>query len=114
MTGVQTCALPISLADGARVELSFASVSGFVANDTRASMFGLALQQAFLTSGGGPMHANGFITFAPNGIPVAAGERIYMHGSVNGAPTAVVCSLWVYHCLDRGGSPRARAVRRTS
>jgi hypothetical protein len=100
-----------ALNDAAALELSFASVSGFIANDTRASVFGMRTTQGFLTTGGGPCQQNGFVTFAPNGIPVSAGERMYLHGIVGGTIVAIA-SLWVYHCLSRGDSPRAAVGRR--
>ena len=100
-----------ALNDGVRSELSFSSVSGFLSNDTRASLIGAAAYQGFLTSGGGQVGKNTFITFAPFGIPVAAGERLYLHTAVTGTITLAV-SVWVYHCLGRPGGPRARVGRR--
>lgn len=100
-----------ALNDGATVELSLSSVSGFGTNDTRASLIGLSITQGFLTSGGGPASKNAFITFAPHGIPVAAGERIYLHGQVAGTATSFV-RAWVYYCVRERMSSRAFVGRR--
>jgi len=100
-----------ALNDGGKVEISFSSVSGFLANDTRASIIGSVARQGFLTTGGGQVSKNTFITFAPFGIPVAAGERLYLHTLVHGTCNVTI-SAWVYHCLGRTPSPRARVGRR--
>jgi len=99
-----------ALNDGGGSEVSFASVSGFSTNDTRASIVGGRQNQGFLTSGGGPVGKSVFITFAPYGIPVAAGERLYLHIIVTGTST-ITCSAWVYHCIT-GGPLRASVSRR--
>jgi len=100
-----------NLSDGVASEVSFASVSGFGTNDTRASLIGARVYQAFLTSGGGPIQKTTFITFAPNGIPVAAGERLYMHVLQSGTFTWF-STAWVYFCLPRALSLRGRVGRR--
>jgi len=101
-----------ALDEGAQCELSFSSIGAMTTNDTRASLLGLTWYQEFLTSGGGPSGRNVFITFAPHGIPVAAGERLYLHLLVAGTLTAVTVSAWVYFCLGRAMSPRGRVGRR--
>jgi len=100
-----------ALSDGIAAEISFASVSGFGTNDTRASLVGLRSYQAFLTTGGAPINKNTFITFAPNGIPVAAGERLYLHVLQSGTFTWFATG-WIYFCLPRGLSLRGRVGRR--
>ena len=100
-----------ALNDGGNCELSFASVSSFNTNDVRASILGVGVFQGFLTSGGGPTSKNAFITFSPNGIPVAAGERIFLHISVGGTVTAVAVRAWLYHGVEEQ-SGRAGVTRR--
>jgi len=102
-----------ALGDGIQSELSFSSVSGFTSNDTRASVIGALTTQQFLTSGGGPVNKSVFITFAPHGIPVAAGERLFLHILVSAAPTSIQASCWIYFCVGGSQTKRARVGRRT-
>lgn len=91
-----------ALNDGGGVEISFASTSGLASNDTRASIAGLKVNQGFLTSGGGPVGDSVFVSLG-KGIPVAAGERIYMHLQVSGTVTAVNSSCWLYTAVTDAG-----------
>lgn len=84
-----------ALNDGMSLEVSFASVSGMVANDTRASIGGIKSNQGFLTSGGGQTGKAVAVTFGMDGIPVAAGERIYLHTASTGTVT-FAASVWLY------------------
>jgi len=90
-----------ALNDGGRFEISFASTNGFTSNDTRASIGGGVCGQSFLTSGGGPTFANGYI---PMQVAVAAGERIYLHHDNTGSVT-VETTVWLY-VSQKGGGPR--------
>jgi len=101
-----------ALNDGIDTEVSFSSVSGFTSNDTRASLIGKRSHQHFLTSGGGPVGGSSFITFAPFGIPVSAGERLYLHILLTGTALTAYVNAWLYHCLGRSASPRGRVGRR--
>ncbi len=96
-----------ALNDRISAEVSFSSTSGFASNDTRASFIGASASQGFLTSGGGPTGRNAFITFAPHGIPVSAGERIYLHVAAGGTVTSAV-TCWMYVLIDG----TARTARR--
>lgn len=96
-----------ALNDAVGAELSFASVSGFVTNDTRASIIGSRIAQGFLTSGGGPTGKVTNVAFGPDGIPVSAGERMYLHLLLVGAGT-LIASVWLYVRTSGG----ARADRR--
>jgi len=94
-----------ALNDGGDVEISFASTSGFVANDTRASIAGLTVRQGFLTSGGSMVGDTVFLSLG-KGIPVSAGERMYMHLGVTGT-TTVAARCWLY-TATQGGDRAAR------
>lgn len=100
-----------ALDDGGSAEISFSSTSGFTTNDTRASILGISRNQAFLTSGGGGVGGSVFMTFAPHGIPMAAGERIYLHLGVTGSGPTVRVRCWLYYCVTGPGS-RSRVGRR--
>lgn len=80
------------LNDGGRMEISFASTSGFTSNDTRASICGVDAYQGVITTGGGQVGAN---VYAPMAIPVSAGERMYMHTLNNGTVTGRYIA-WLY------------------
>lgn len=97
-----------ALNDGFAIELSFASVSGFGTNDTRASFAGCRSYQGFLTSGGGPTSVN--MTVPDLHIPVAAGERLFMHISIQGT-SSVIATAWIY-VMDYGGPGRPSRRRR--
>jgi hypothetical protein len=83
------------LNEGVFAELSFASTSGFAANDTRASIAGVANILGAITTGGANMAANVPLAFGADGIPVSAGERLYLHTTSGGTVTIAV-SCWVY------------------
>lgn len=89
------------------VEVSFASVSGFTANDTRASFAGMSLQAGMLTSGGLTASENLFISM---NIPVSGGERIYIHTAGTAAALDRV-SVWLF-VADGRVADRAGRVRR--
>ena len=101
-----------ALNDGFSWEVSFSSVQAIATNDTRAALMGISSAQNFLTTGGAPVAKNSFITFAPFGIPVSAGERLYLHLLITGAPTLAIISVFVYHCLGRPQNVRQRVGRR--
>lgn len=86
--------------EGGSWELSFASVSAFTTNDTRAS---LATVGAICNAIGGG-HGN---TYVPMDIPVSAGERLYLHTAVSGTPTGNNLRATVY-LRQRGDPARSR------
>src|SRR3990167_4701817 len=88
--------------EGSRWEVSFASTSGFSANDTRASIAGISNHLGVVTTGGAPQNAH---LFVPCNIPVQAGERLYVHTSVVGTITVNTLQAWLYL---RGGNTPAR------
>lgn len=98
-----------ALNDGIAAEISFASVSGFSANDTRASMLTLRAYQGFLTTGGSMTGKTAVV----NGlaIPVSAGERIYLHTVATGT---VTFNLIAYLYVMFVGGSRALRRRRSS
>lgn len=98
-----------ALADAGRAEVSFASTSGFANNDTRASFAGIGVQQGFLTTGGGPLHDSVFLTLG-KGIPIAAGERIYLHIQLFGGAGNILVSAWLYTATDGGGRASRRRI----
>ena len=99
-----------ALNDGGRLEVSFSSTSAFSANDTRASIGGIDIVQNFLTTGGGAMANQVFCAFS-KGIPVAAGERIFLHVFESGAVTQLKATAWLY-VVTTGARRRASARRR--
>jgi hypothetical protein len=78
-------------------ELSFASASGFTANDTKSSISTIRQQNGLLTSGAVATGVNMFM--GPLDIPVSQGERLYLHGS--GTNLTVTCHVYV---RDRAGA----------
>jgi len=85
-----------ALNDGATAEVSFASVSAFATNDTRASIIAAGVHQGFLTTGGGAVAKSSLIAFGQDGIPVSGGERLYLHINITGTSVcAVRCYLYV-------------------
>lgn len=89
-----------------QAEISFASASGFATNDTRSSISGV---QAAAAASGTPasltvLFVNQFD--GPDlGIPVAAGERLYLHGG----GTSFTGTAWIY--VDDKSSNAGRRVR---
>lgn len=93
--------------EGAEIELSFASVSGFGANDTLNQIFGMTSgAHSVTTSGGSPGGQNCWVSGLR--IPITAGERIYMHIIVRGTLTALRTNVWIM--VEDGVS--VRPVRR--
>lgn len=80
---------------GAQFELSFSSSSGFANNDTRASFFGGAIVRNLSTNGANLSSL--CFGLASLAIPVAAGERLYLHIESIATPTAqAFVSAWLY------------------
>lgn len=91
-------------ADGSvRSELSFASSSGFASNDTRSSFWGMASRHDFTTSGGVQSVVNEMVTGLD--IPVALGERLYLHAT--GTAVTTIFTIWLY-VEDKQGSAGRR------
>lgn len=92
-----------------RAELSFASTSGFTANDTRASLSTIRML--------GSLGAVGFVLpfvnllVAPLDIQVQAGERLYMHITGTGSPAAQV-TVYVFVDDGRGAAASRRRSQR--
>lgn len=78
-------------------ELSFASASGFTANDTKSSISTIRQANGLLTSGAIAAGVNCFL--GPLDVPVSQGERLYLHGS--GTNLTVTCHVFV---RDRQGA----------
>ncbi len=92
--------------EGAAWEVSFASVSAFTSNDTRASICGTTeVSPGNIVTTGGP---SGKVSYVPMEVPVNAGERIYLHTTVTGTPTTNTLSAWLYIRNTGGGAPRSR------
>jgi len=76
------------------VEVSFASTSSFLTNDTASSLIGIV--------------NNTTISSPPLEIPVQAGERVYLHW--DGSAAAAKAGVWLY--IDEAGGDRRPAPRR--
>ncbi len=99
-----------ALTDEAIIEVSFASTNTFSVNDVRSSILMARIVQNFLTSGGGVQGKSVSIALG-KGIPVNAGERIHMHGTVSsGGTVRGICYLYVV--TSRGVTRRATRRRR--
>lgn len=99
-----------ALNDGASVELSFASTSGFGSNDTKASLLTMRAHQGFLTSGGGPVTKRADV--AGIAIAVAAGERLYLHFEVAGSGPTAYATVYVFVMPLVNANERADPRRR--
>lgn len=97
-----------ALNDGIECEISFASTNGFASNDTKASLIHAVATQSFLTSGGSVVRA--FSSISGLAIEVAAGERLFLHANVVGAPTtySAVGYLFVMPGVDGTARPSVR------
>src|SRR5687767_4182318 len=90
-----------------RVEISFASASGFTTNDTRTSIAGLETVTNLVTSG---MVNNSRSIVLPNlVIPVTVNQRVYLHIGITGTAT-VRARAWLYCRSGGGGGGRGRAA----
>lgn len=74
------------LNDGAIYEVSFASTTGILTNDTKASLAACSVYLGAITTGGHASHGSTIVTGLA--IAVAAGERMYLHIDVNGTVSA--------------------------
>ena len=93
-----------ALDDEGAMEVSFSASAAFTTSDTRASIGGLHAVQGFLTTGGS--QTGKVVSVAGLMIPVAAGERVYMHyGAITGTLT-LVARAWLY--VDDGSDGRER------
>lgn len=99
-----------ALDDGGGVEISFASGSGFVTNDTTGSVFTLRAGNSFLTSGGGLVGKSESVSGIA--IEVFAGERMYMHLTEFGSIAAISATVYLYVMSTDAGSDRAAPRRR--
>lgn len=89
-------------ADGesARYEVSFASSNGIGSNDLRASISQVAMWASMTTSGQAQHSVNKFVALPD--IPVAGGERIYLHAIASaGVAAGVACVLHFDFDLNR-------------
>jgi hypothetical protein len=96
-----------ALNDGIRAEVSFASTNTFSTNDSRAAIISAEAYQGFLTTGGSQVGQVVSIQFGDDGIPIAAGERMYLHVAAQGTLTSRVAAY-----LYTRTSGRARPDRR--
>lgn len=89
-----------------QLEVSFSSSSGFASNDTRSSF-------ATLTYGNNTGAANGAASImqyvALPGVPVNAGERIFLHNLVDTAPTSVRNYVYLY-VDDKSATSKVRRL----
>lgn len=81
-------------ADGTTaMEVSFASSSGLATNDTRSSFFAMVMRHDFTTSGGAVTSHH--VAVPGLSIPVAQGERLYLHASGTAVSTRFIVYLYV-------------------
>lgn len=73
------------------VQLSFGSTSALVTNDVRAPVSTRRMSADLTTSGAAMTSLNVFVPLPK--IPVAAGERIYLHASGTAITTTISCAL---------------------
>lgn len=99
-----------ALNDGMTCELSFASTSGFAANDTKASLLTLRAFQGFLTSGGSSVQKHADVSGLA--VAVAAGERLYLHMLLSGSGPTIYATVYVFVMPLAGASDRADPRRR--
>lgn len=89
-------------------EVSFSSASGFTTNDTKSSIAGIRQQAADTGTATSNKLTGTNVFIGPGlGIPVKAGERLYLHG----AGTALVVSAYIYVKDAAGGGGGGRRVR---
>lgn len=89
--------------DDFEAELSFASSSGFATNDTKSSICGIRQETELVTSG---QITNGVNSFCgPLNVPVAQGERLYLHTATPAGTATMRISCWVY-VRDRASQSR--------
>jgi hypothetical protein len=104
-----SCTAADALNDGVSCEVSFASVNALTTNDTRASIIGGRAYQGFLTTGGSQVGKAIVIDFGPDGIPVNAGERMYLHVAATGTVSSQV-TVFLYVRVTSGSAPMRRRL----
>jgi len=90
------------------VEVSFSSSAVMGTNDARAAIVGGYVRQDLTTSGASNPTVH--VTTPPIDIPVQSGERLYMHGIVEGSPTVLDAQCYLY--IDSSGPSRPAPRRR--
>lgn len=115
ITGVDWAADFALDADGEfqEISLSFASSEDLQVNDSRSVISIVASGLAELTTSGGYTGGvNKFVSFSP-GIPVFAGERLYLHSrAAAGVSSTVYCMVHLETSEMVVGSMRAASRRR--
>lgn len=89
-------------ASSGRLELSFASSNGLNTNDTRSSIS----TSAWATTGANQSF-NTWSAVLP-GVPVTAGERLFLHHDVESAPTSGLHCVHIYVADKSAGARRTR------
>lgn len=103
-------ALALSSGDAAIAELSFLSTQQQQANDARGSIMEIIIQAgAVVTSGNTKASENVFMSL-PEGIPVAAGERIHLHTFADSGVTPLGVFM-LYLSFSPGTGRRAQRRR---
>lgn len=98
--------------DTCTIGLSFSSSEDLRQNDVRSLISAVQLEFNFVTSGGYDSQVNRFTSFEP-GVPVFAGERVYIHQVAStGVQTQITCLIHLDTSQGVVGSMRAAGRRR--
>lgn len=96
-----------ALNDAVEFELSFVATNQRQTNDSRGTISSTKVVLQFLTQGGG-INVNDHQWFGGDGIPVAAGERLHIHGLGDAGNSIADGSHCIVYFAFRGGVRRPR------
>lgn len=96
--------------DFVRAELSFLSTSQLVTNDARGSIFALEIMVTAATVASVTKTSESVFVNLPDGIPVAAGERLHMHVA-DAAGVSPSTTFMIYFATRKAPTRRSRRRR---